>query len=149
MQMDKLRMIVGFSIISSHLVTFIIILFALALTVSEKQELSLLIAPIFTVYVVGIVKKFVDGKPWDETLAHPSFIILALGAGILFSIAAPLIVGMFKSGSIPNFPDLKTYLGLVEGVLGLYTGMVVDKLFGSGQQDQSATSGSERATGSR
>lgn len=131
MKIDSLRMVVGFSIIISHLVTYAILLFFLQLTVPEKQELALLIAPIFTVYVVGIAKKFVDNHEWDTTPVHPSLLILSIGASFLFAVGTPLIIAMFKSGAIPNFPDLKTYIGIVEGVLGLYTGLVVDKLFGS------------------
>lgn len=131
MSIDRIRMIVGFSIICSHLITYIILLFFLGLAVAEKQEMSLLVTPIFSVYVISIAKRFLTTTPWEGTVPHPNFTILALGAGILFAVAVPVTVSLFGSNSIPTFSELKIYVGILESVLGLYTGLVIETLFGT------------------
>jgi hypothetical protein len=135
MSIDRLRMIVGFSIITSHLLTFFIILFFTNLFSPEKQEISLLVSPVFAVYLAAIVRRFTrEENSWDSTLVHPSLMILALGAGILFSISLPTLVLMFGTQKVALFADLKLYMGLIESVLGLYTGAIVDRLFGAAHQ---------------
>lgn len=130
MSIDRIRMIVGFSIIISHVITYIILIFFLGLAVIEKQEMSLLVTPIFSVYVISIAKRFLANSPWDNTVPSLNFTILALGAGILFAVAVPVTVSLFGSNSIPTFSELKIYVGIMESVLGLYTGLVVETLFG-------------------
>lgn len=143
MNIDKLRMIVGFSIITSHLLTFFIILFLINLLPHEKQEISLLVSPVFAVYLAAIVRRFTrEENSWDATPVHPALMVLALGAATLFSISLPLLTLMFGTHQVALFADLKLYIGLIESVLGLYTGAIIDRLFGASHQaDQQPQSG--------
>lgn len=74
MQLDTLRMIVGFSIIGSHLVSFLLILIGTdKFTMAEKTELSLLISPVFAVYVTAIVRRFTaTDASYDRSPTHPA-----------------------------------------------------------------------------
>ena len=64
MQLDTLRMIVRFSIIASHLISFFLILVGTdRFTIAERTELSLLISPIFAVYVTAIAKTIHCDRP--------------------------------------------------------------------------------------
>ena len=60
MQTDLLRMLVGFSIILSHLYSYFLILGWAALSSQEQTEVSLIIGPIFAVYVAAVVRKVVE-----------------------------------------------------------------------------------------
>src|ERR1700736_5530998 len=71
---DTLRMIVGFSIISSHILSFAIILLSgSSLLPTQRQELALLISPVFAVYVASIVRKFTTLVSFDQTPVNPAF----------------------------------------------------------------------------
>lgn len=133
MRLDTLRMIVGFSIILSHLFTFYLILMGTdKFTIQERTELSLLISPMFAVYVTAIVRQFVKlDATYDNSPTHPALRILSIGTAIIFGLAVPITVLKFISGDIPSFPALKTTLGIIETALGVYTGAVVDRLFGT------------------
>ena len=130
MQLDRLRMIVGFTIIISHLCSFAIILLGADLVTAEKMELSLLIGPIFSVYVTSIVRRFVALDKFDISPVHPALTVLGIGAAVIFSIAVPASIWSFQSGRIEDFSSLKTTIGIIETALGIYTGALVDRLFG-------------------
>ena len=131
MALDTLRMIVGFLIIGSHLSTFGLVLLAGGLTSQERVELSLLVSPIFAVYVAAIVRKFTTLTVYDRTPTHPALAILGVGTAVIFSIAIPLVIFLFLNQSIAEFSALKSTLGIIETALGLYTGALIDRLFGS------------------
>jgi hypothetical protein len=131
MATDTLRMIVGFSIIISHIVSFAMILFlGNDLLPEQRQELALLISPMFAVYVASIVRKFATLVSFDRTPVHPAFTILGIGTALVFSVAVPYVVFSFENHSIMTFGELKTSLSIIETALGIYTGAVVDRLFG-------------------
>jgi hypothetical protein len=132
MKLDTLRMIVGFSIILSHLISFFLVLIGTdRLTTQERTELSLLISPVFAVYVTAIVRQFVrQDSNYDSTPTHPALRILSIGTALIFGISVPLAVFKFTTGAIDNFSSLKITLGILETALGIYTGAVVDRLFG-------------------
>jgi hypothetical protein len=133
MRLDTLRMIVGFSIISAHLISFAFILFGSdSLTLPERTELSLLISPIFAVYVTAIVRQFTrSDAAFDKTPIHPALVILSIGTSTVFSFVTPFTVFLFVLGKIESFAALKMSLGLIETALGIYTGAVIDRLFGT------------------
>lgn len=132
MRLDTLRMIVGFTIIVSHIFSFGLILVGTdRLLPSERMELSLLISPVFAVYIAAIVRQFLrPGATFDDSPTHPALRILSIGTAVLFGVAIPCTVYAFASGSIESFASLKSTLGIVETALGIYTGAVVDRLFG-------------------
>jgi hypothetical protein len=132
MKLDTLRMIVGFSIIGSHLMSFFLIVFGTdKLTMPERTELALLISPVFAVYVTAIVRQFVrQDATYDESPTHPALRILSIGTSTIFGLALPIIIYQFTAGAIASFPALKTTLGIIETALGIYTGAIVDRLFG-------------------
>jgi hypothetical protein len=132
MQLDTLRMTVGFSIIGSHLISYFLILIGTtSLTSAERVELSLLISPIFAVYVTAIVRRFTSGdSEYDRSPTHPALRILSIGTSTIFGLALPLIIYKFGTGAIESFASLKSTLGIVETALGIYTGAVIDRLFG-------------------
>ena len=136
MQLDTLRMIVGFSIIGSHLISFLLILLGTdRFTMAERTELSLLISPMFAVYVTAIVRRFtaVDAR-YDRSPTNPALRILGIGTSSVFGIALPVTIYLFTIGTIESFPALKATLGIVETALGVYTGAVVDRLFGTAEE---------------
>ena len=135
MQLDKLRMIVGFTIILSHLLSFAMILLGADLVTAERLELSLLIGPIFSVYVTSIVRRFVTLERFDRTPVHPALTTLGIGAAVIFSIAVPVSVWSFEAGRIEDFESLKTTIGIIETALGIYTGALIDRLFGNGSSE--------------
>jgi uncharacterized membrane protein len=61
---------------------------------------------------------------------HPALAIFGIGIAIVFAIAIPVVVWNFESGRIENFASLKSIIGIVETSLGLYTGALVERLFG-------------------
>lgn len=136
MRLDTLRMIVGFLIIGSHLLCLGMIIFYMSgLTIQEKTDLSLLIGPVFSVYVAAIVKRFTQANPtYDDTPTHPALRILSIGAAVIFSLAIPATLFNFAVGQIGEVATLKTYLGFIETGLGIYTGAIVDRLFGGREQ---------------
>lgn len=129
--MDTLRMTVGFLIITSHIVSFALILLGGSLTVDERVELSLIISPIFAVYITAVVRKIVTMVVFDSTPVHPALTILGTGTAIVFALAIPAVIWSFEEGRIQNFGGLKSVVGIVEASLGLYTGAIIDRLFGS------------------
>jgi predicted benzoate:H+ symporter BenE len=131
MALDTLRMIVGFLIIVSHLTTFGLVLLAGGLTAQERVELSLLISPIFAVYVAAIVRKFTSLTVYDTTPTHPALAILGVGTAVIFSVAIPVTILLFVNQTIPEFAVLKSTIGIIETALGLYTGALIDRLFGT------------------
>jgi hypothetical protein len=128
--LDTLRMIVGFLIIGSHLTTFGLVLIGGSFTAQERVELSLLISPIFA-HVTAIVRKFTSLTTYDRTPTHPALTILGVGTAIIFSFAIPTTILLFLNRRIPEFASLKSTLGIIETALGIYTGALVDRLFGS------------------
>ncbi|HYJ52500.1 MAG TPA: hypothetical protein VEW04_04950 [Allosphingosinicella sp.] len=130
MRMDTLRMTVGFLIIASHLASFGMVLLGGTLVASERTELSLIIAPLFAVYVTAIVRRMLAMETFDKTPTHPAVAILGVGIAVIFALAIPLIIWSFEAGRIENFDALKSTIGIVETSLGLYTGALVDRLFG-------------------
>ena len=132
MQLDTLRMVVGFSIIGSHLISFLLILVGTSkLTTPERVELSLLISPVFAVYVTAIVRRFTGpDSSYDNSPTHPALRALSIGTSTIFGLGIPIIIYKFTAGAIESFSALKSTLGIVETALGLYTGAVVDRLFG-------------------
>ena len=132
MRLDTLKItIVGFSIIASHVLSFSLVLIgADNLTTAERVELSLIISPIFAVYITAIVRQFTaSDAAFDNSPTHPALRILSIGTSSIFSITIPLVIYLFTTGKIQNFPSLKMTLGIVETALGVYTGAVVDRLF--------------------
>jgi hypothetical protein len=125
-------MMVGFSIIVSHLLSYTLVLVgAENLTGAERSEISLLISPVFAVYVTAIVRRFTAPEAaFDDSPTHPALRVLSLGTSAIFSVAVPLVIYLFIVGKIENLPALKMTLGSVETALGIYTGAVVDRLFG-------------------
>jgi hypothetical protein len=134
MALDTLRMIVGFLIIVSHLCTFGLVLLAGGLTAQERLELSLLISPIFAVYVAAIVRKFTTLTVYDRTPTHPALSILGVGTAVIFSVAIPATIFLFLNQTIPEFASLKSTLGIIETALGVYTGALIDRLFATEKQ---------------
>lgn len=134
MAIDKLRMTVGFTIILSHIVSFTMILLGGALTVDERVELSLIISPVFAVYVTAVVRKIVTMDKFDRTPVHPALAIFGMGTAVIFAIAIPAVVWSFEAGRIDSFDGLKGVIGIVETSLGIYTGALIDRLFGGTQQ---------------
>ena len=132
MQVDALRMYVGFSIILSHLVSYgLILLGDSAMLTQEKVELSLIVSPIFSAYVTAIVRRIATLEAtMDRTPTHPAFAILAIGSATIFSLAVPLVIYLFIANSIATFSELKNTVGILETALGVYTGAVIDRLFG-------------------
>lgn len=125
-------MIVGFSIIGSHLISYFLILVGTTgLTGAERLELSLLISPVFAVYVAAIVRRFTSGNAeYDRSPTHPALRILSIGTSTIFGLAIPIIIYRFGTGAIESFASLKSTLGIIETALGAYTGAVIDRLFG-------------------
>jgi hypothetical protein len=136
MALDTLRMVVGFSIIASHLLSYSIILFGTdKLLPNEQVELSLLISPVFAVYVAAIVREFLRADAaYDQSPTHPALRILSIGTSTIFSVGIPLLVLEFARGKIESFAALKSTLGIVETALGIYTGAVIDRLFSTQKQ---------------
>jgi hypothetical protein len=137
--LDTLRMIVGFMIIVSHLVTFGLVLLGGGLTAQERMELSLLISPIFAVYIGAIVRKFTTLTTYDTSPTHPALATLGVGTAVVFSITIPTTVFLFLNHSISEFSNLKSTLGIIETALGLYTGALIDRLFGAPAKDAAST----------
>lgn len=130
MKTDVLRMTVGFLIIASHIISFAMILLGGELEGPERVELSLIIAPVFAVYVTAVVRKFVTLDKFDSTPVHPALAILGTGTAIVFAVAIPSVIWSFEAGRIADFAGLKSVVGIVETSLGLYTGTLIDRLFG-------------------
>lgn len=130
MGIDRLRMTVGFLIIGSHVISFAMILLGGTLVGSERVELSLIISPVFAVYVTAVVRKITTLTTFDRSPVHPALAILGTGTAIVFAIAIPAVVWSFEAGRIENFDELKGVVGIVETSLGLYTGALIDRLFG-------------------
>jgi hypothetical protein len=135
MQLDTLRMVVGFSIIGSHLLSFSIILLGTdKLTMPERTELSLLISPVFAVYVTAIIRQFLKADAhYDDSPTHPALRILSIGTSTVFGLALPITIYQFSVGTIESFSALKATLGIIETALGAYTGAVIDRLFGGAE----------------
>lgn len=142
MRLDVLRMIVGFTIIISHLVTFAMIMLfgGRQMTLNERIDVTLLISPIFAVYVTAIVRHFTSNlmSSFDIRTVHPSAAALSVGTAIVFSVAVPATVVLFLSGVIDTVAALKSTTGVLETVLGLYTGAVIDTLFGRSENKSPA-----------
>jgi len=142
MRLDVLRMIVGFTIIISHLVTFAMIMLfgGRQMTLNERIDVTLLISPIFAVYVTAIVRHFMSNlmSSFDIRTVHPSAAALSVGTAIVFSVAVPATVVLFLSGVIDTVAALKSTTGVLETVLGLYTGAVIDTLFGRSENKSPA-----------
>ena len=142
MRLDVLRMIVGFTIIVSHLVTFALIMLfgGRHMTLNERIDVALLISPIFAVYVTAIVRHFMSNlmSAFDIRTVHPSAAALSVGTAIIFSVAIPATVALFLAGVIDTVAALKSTTGVLETVLGLYTGAVIDTLFGSTESKSAA-----------
>jgi hypothetical protein len=140
MRLDTLRMFVGFTIIVSHILSFGLILLGTdKLLPSERMELSLLISPVFAVYVTAIVRQFLrPGATYDSSPTHPALRILSIGTAVLFGVAIPFSVYAFATGKIDSFASLKSTLGIVETALGIYTGAVIDRLFGGAGRPRKA-----------
>lgn len=130
MPIDTLRMIFGFTIILSHLASFGLILLGGTLTSSERTELSMIIAPVFALYVTAIVRKIMTMDKFDKTPVHPALATLGTGIALIFGVAIPVVILSFEAGRIENFAGLKSTIAIVETALGLYTGAIVDRLFG-------------------
>jgi hypothetical protein len=133
MRIDTVRMIVGFTIILSHIASFGLVLFGgpQGFSTQERAELSLLIGPVFAVYIPVIVRQFLrPGSTYDRTPTHPALYILSIGTASLFSIALPATIISFQNSRIESFTDLKMILGILETALGLYTGAVIERVFG-------------------
>lgn len=131
MRIDTLRMTVGFLVIASHLSSFALILLGGSFTGEERVELSLIIAPVFSVYVTAIVRKILAMEKFDQTPVHLAVAAFGIAIAIVFSIAIPAVVWSFEAGRIENFAGLKSVIGIVETSLGIYTGALIDRLFGS------------------
>jgi hypothetical protein len=100
----------------------------------------LLISPVFAVYVTAIVRRFTTSNSnYDRSSTHPALRILSIGTSTIFGLALPIIVYEFSVGSIPSFGALKSTLGIVETALGIYTGAVVDRLFGKVESNNAAS----------
>jgi hypothetical protein len=142
MKMDTLRMIVGFSIIGSHIASYAILNIwgEVALTNTERLDIGLLLGPIFAVYVSAIVRSIAANmhSSYDTAPLHIAFTVLAVFAAGIFALAVPLTIWMFIKGSIRTYGDLKVTLGAIETALGVYTGAIVDALFGHKGQRASA-----------
>jgi hypothetical protein len=57
--------------------------------------------------------------------------VLSIGTSTIFSLTIPYVIFLFVIGAIESFSSLKTTLGIVETALGIYTGAVIDRLFGN------------------
>lgn len=130
MRLDTLRIIVGFLIVISHISSFGLILLNGDLAASERAELSLIITPLFAVYVTAVVRRIVTLTVYDETPVHPALTVLSISTAVIFAIAIPSLILAFQYHNIETFQDLKTFVGIVETALGLYTGAVIERLFG-------------------
>lgn len=131
MPTDTLRMTVGFLIILSHLSSFALILLGGTLSGDERVELSLIIGPLFAVYVTAIVRKIATLTVYDRTPVHLAMTMLGIGTAVVFGLAIPTIIWRFEVGAIESFKDLKNIVGITEVALGIYTGTVIDRLFGA------------------
>jgi len=134
-------MVVGFSIIVSHLLTFAMtMLFSGGMTLGERIDVALLISPIFAVYVTAIVRHFMSNltSAFDTRIVHPSAAALSIGTAVIFSVGVPITVGLFLVGAIDTVAALKSTTGVLETVLGLYTGAVIDTLFGRPENKSTA-----------
>lgn len=95
-----------------------------------------MISPVFAVYVTAIVRRFTSAGPdYDNSRVHPAMRILSIGTATIFSVAVPLVVYFYNAGRIAGFPELKATIGIIETALGIYTGAVVDRLFGALPKD--------------
>ncbi len=127
---DLLRAIVGFSILASHVICFVLIFTSPTLP-QERVDLCILIGPIFAFYATAVARKIASmmRDSWDSWRPHPTFSILAIAATLLFATTLPLLLLLFNLGEIRSVGQLKTTIGILEAALGLYTGGIVDVLF--------------------
>jgi len=131
MPLDTLRIVVGLLIILSHLTSFAMVLLYGWLEPAERMELALIISPMFGVYVSAIVRRVTMMESYDRTPTHVALAGLSIGIALIYALTVPAVILAFESGSIGNFGDLKNVIGIVETALGLYTGALVDRLFGT------------------
>ena len=140
LHLDGLRMAVALPIVASHLFSFYLILGRIDATIAERVEVSLIIGPIFGVYIAAIVRKVASlmTSPWDRSPTHPLFAVMSVGAALTFAFAVPWILLQFLNHEIQTVSGLKTTLGIAETALGVYTGSFIDSLFGSQIQQGAA-----------
>ncbi|MBB1091741.1 hypothetical protein [Rhodopseudomonas pseudopalustris] len=135
---DALRFAVATPIIAAHLLSFYLILSSSNVaTLQERVDVSLIIGPIFAVYVAAIVRKISSlmTQNWDATPVHPLFAVLAIVVATIFAVSVPATLLSFIHQGIATTQDLKTTLGILETALGLYTGSLIESLFGSHPKD--------------
>lgn len=134
MSIDSLRTIVGSLIIGSHLFSLYLVGFTASTvaTSAERIELALIISPLFAMYAAVVVRSLAAGMrdKWDAAKVHPTFAATAIGLSITLAVVPPVVILQYVAGNVANVSDLKAWLSAAEICLGLYSGIIIETVFG-------------------
>jgi hypothetical protein len=133
MSADRLRNIIGFSIVVSHFFAIFYIVMALTdIDLWVRVQVALIISPIFSVFSIAVVKDFISLKESLESsrVLNASFCVLAIFITWCFVAYVFIALAMFTLRTIASPDDLKTFLSISETSFGVFLGLIVDALFG-------------------
>ena len=67
---------------------------------------------------------------YERAPVHRAMRILSIGTAVPIGLAISRIIWRLEAGGIHSFKDLENVVSIAETALGIYTGGVVDRLFG-------------------
>ncbi len=135
MRRNRLKLIVSFFVVTSHIAVFFITFYLQSLFALESSQIFTVLGstiPLFGVFTTIIVKDSIRGQlnlslgpTVSAQMIMVTFLILLAYIG-----AVAMTFRMFLTQVIVTAEQLGTWISLIESAFGITLGLIVDSLFG-------------------
>jgi hypothetical protein len=137
MKRDTVRMIVGLSVIATHIIAFLAILFQEYIDTSDRLDVAMLLVPVSAAYVTAIVRSAIATQEVnDEVKRTVNANYVSVIGLITFAFCGALLVLVFGYPKIggQTLPELRQWLVIIEVGFGGAFGLIAEDLFGRVEQ---------------
>jgi hypothetical protein len=133
MKRDTLKSTVGLFLILAHFgaICLPFILAYWSFRLEEAGKIALVLAPVFSLYTVAIVKDIIKNQSARSSnkIVNLNFVFISFFFPVLFSIALYGIIIAYALSWIDDFDEMRNALSGVEIIFGVYLGFILDNLF--------------------
>jgi hypothetical protein len=129
-----LRMLIGLSLVATHFlaIAYILMLTLRYLRFDDALDLVLILAPLFSMFTLAVVRHAVTTQEAaeDETRLSAMFCIISIGITFFFIFAIFALITALPLKLITSVDGLKKGVGVCEVLIATYMGLIVETLFG-------------------
>jgi hypothetical protein len=138
MRLGTVKNLVGAALVGLHLVAIFLCFYWLKgkLSAQDFRLTILILSPVTAMYAVAYVREVLRNinpageDAEDKELVRTRFAVLSILFSAAFSVGIIYTLYDFSTGKAMSADDLKDQLALIETSLGVFFGLIIERLFG-------------------